>query len=172
MAILESKRLRLRRFKLSDLQNMRELESDPDIMKFTPSRIPLSVEKSEQRLRDLIRKEESWAPFGVWAVEFKENSDFAGWFMLLKTDHEAPELGFMIVKRHWGKGIATEAAICLIDFGFNNLNLTSIVATTNQDNVFSKKVLNKLSFNFLKTISVPDKVLQHDIALDVFELRK
>lgn len=172
MSLLESSRLRFRRFSSTDLQNMRELESDPDIMKFTPSRVPLSFEKSEERLKSLIEKEKSWDPFGVWAVEFKDTNEFAAWVMLLRTQFEAPELGFMVVKFHWGKGIATESAQCLIDYGFNNLSLKKIMATTNQDNFVSRKVLIKLGFNYLKTLAYHDKILGKDQFLDVFECQR
>lgn len=149
---------------------MIELESDPEVMKFTPVRGPLSPEQTEQRLKALVDKEDSYSPFGVWAVELKDTADFVGWFMLLKTGHEFPELGFMIVQRHWGHGFATEAATGLIEFGFRELKLKGIIATTNPDNFASKKVLGKLGFIFSKSISVPDKVLQRDIQLDVFEI--
>ncbi len=172
MPDIELQRLRLRRFKTSDLQSMIELESDPDVMKFTPSRVPLSPERSKERLEDLISKEFTYGELGVWAAEFKDTGDFLGWFMLLKRDLEFTELGFMIVKRHWGKGLAAEAARGLVDYGFNQLNLPGISAATTQDNFASKKVLAKVGFVFDKKISISDKVLQRDTDLDVFVFRR
>ena len=168
MAILRSKRLQLRRFKHTDLRNLTELEQDPDIMKFTPSRVPLSMESIAQRLSSLLEKEKSRAPFGVWAAELTDTNDFAGWLMLMPTQPEFPELGFMIVKRHWGKGIATEAGARLIEFGFKNLKVKGILANVDQENAASKSVLKKLGFQFSKTISVPDKILQRNIALEEY----
>lgn len=170
MNVIESERLKLRRFTLADLNHMIELESDPDIMKFTPSRVPLSHEKIEQRLKNQIENQTNNSPLGIWAVEFKQTGEFVGWCMLMERDHKYPELGFIIVKSHWKKGIATETGKLLIDYGFNTLKLEGMTATTDQNNFISKKVLKKLGFKFFKTIEVYDKVFNHLSRLDVFEL--
>jgi len=172
MSVIELERLRLRRFKLSDLQNMIELESDPDVMKFTPSRVSLSAERSKERLEDLISKEASNGNLGAWAAEFKDSGDFLGFFMLLNRELEFTELGFMIVKRHWGKGLTAEAARGLVDYAFTKLKLPGISAATTQDNLASKKVLAKVGFSFDKKISISDKILQKETDLDVFVLRR
>ena len=174
---MKSKRMRLRRFQMSDLPNMMELESDAEVMKFTSLRVPLTSEQTEQRLKTLIENEEANAPLGVWAAELvpptNESADFVGWFMLLQRDPNFPaELCFMIVRRHWGKGLTAEAAACLVDLGLNQLKLSSIVAKTDPANIASKRVLEKLGFKFSKTISNPDKVFQRDVQLAVFELSK
>lgn len=170
--MIELERLRLRRFKMSDLQSMIELESDPDVMKFTPSRVPLSHERSKERLQDLISKQATQGDLGAWAAEFKDTGDFLGFFMLLNRDLEYTELGFMIVKRHWGKGLTAEAARGLVDYAFHQLHLPGISAATTQDNFASKKVLAKLGFVYDKKISISDKVLQRDTDLDVFVLHR
>jgi len=167
---IETQRTRLRRFGLSDVENMRELESDPEVMKFTPSRVPQSLEQTKSRLQSLVEKEATYAPFGVWAVELKDTSDFVGWFMLIHTQFNFPELGFMLVRRHWGKGLATEVASALIDFGYRKLNLPGIAATTNPENSASIRVLEKLGFGITKTISTYDRIFERDIELCIFEL--
>jgi ribosomal-protein-alanine N-acetyltransferase len=169
--IIETERTRLRRFTLSDLSNMRMLESDADIMKFTPSRVPQTVEQSEKRLRSLVEKEPTYSPLGVWAVEQKSTADFVAWFMLVTTQFDFPELGFMIVKRHWGKGFASEVSASLIDYGIKELKYSGIVATTNPENSVSIRVLEKVGFTFSKTISSHDKVFKRDLELNVFEYR-
>ncbi|MBC7370556.1 MAG: GNAT family N-acetyltransferase [Bdellovibrionaceae bacterium] len=90
MEKIQTKRTILRRFRHSDLNNMILLESDPDVMRFTPSRIPQGIEKTEARLKSLLEKEAAYAPLGVWAVELKDTADFVGWFMLIKTEFEIP----------------------------------------------------------------------------------
>jgi len=151
---------------------MTQLELDAEIMKFTPSRIPQTVDQTERRLRSLVEKEASLAPLGVWAAELNGNAEFFGWFMLMKSEFEFPELGFMIVRKHWGKGLATEVARALIDFGMNGLNLNGLTAATDLDNPASIRVLEKLGFRFLKNTSKHDKIRNQDIELAVYELRK
>lgn len=172
MTKLQTKRTVLRRFKLSDLNNMIRLESDSEVMKFTPSRVPLAEEKIESRLKSLVEKETAYAPLGVWAVEQKDTTEFVGWFMLIKTEFEVPEIGFMIVKEYWGKGFATEVAQTLIDFGMKELGYPGIVAVTDHDNMASIRILEKLGFQKVSSRTNFDKVLEREVVGYIFELRK
>jgi RimJ/RimL family protein N-acetyltransferase len=164
MTSLETARLRLRRFKKSDLDNLSELESNPEIIKWTPMRVPLSREQSQTRLEGILNNEAARAPLGIWAVEEKASQDFVGWFMLIKREaHDPdPELGFMIVQRQWGKGYATEAAACLVSYAFNVLAFPKVIAVTDERNENSKQVLLKLGF----------KKVRNADQLDFFELLK
>jgi RimJ/RimL family protein N-acetyltransferase len=54
------------------------------------------------------------------------------------------EAGWAIWEQHRSKGFATEAARALIDYGFNELHLPRIVAFTEDDNLPSRRVMEKL----------------------------
>jgi RimJ/RimL family protein N-acetyltransferase len=151
MAFMESNRARLRRLRPDDFDFMRELESDPDIMKFTGIRHVQTPAKSQARLDSSIAKEKEREPIGIWVAELITNSDFVGWFMLLKTDFEFPELGFMLVKRHWNQGLATEISARLLQHAWD-LGWKKIVATATIDNAPSCRVLEKLGFIFQETL--------------------
>ena len=51
---------------------------------------------------------------------------------------------------YWGKGIATEAAIACLNYGFNQLNLNRIIAMLLPDNMGSIRVLEQVGFQFEK----------------------
>ena len=165
---IQSTRTILRRFNLSDFKNMRMLESDAEIMKFTTYRVPQTLEQTQNRLILLIEKESSFAPLGVWAVEHKENNKFIGWFMLRATDLEFPELGFMLVKEFWGHGFAIEIAKALIEYAFNDLKLAGISAATDVNNVISEHILTSLGFQFVKIISIAEKDEGSGLPLKIF----
>jgi RimJ/RimL family protein N-acetyltransferase len=149
---------------------MIQLESDIEIMKFTPFRVPQSKDKTEQRLRSQIEKQVTYAPLGIWAAEWKESKEFIGWFMLIKTTLDFPELGFMIVRKYWGQGLAPEIAGSLIEYA-KMLGVPCINAVTDPTNTASMRVLQRLGFRFLKTASKFDKVLAKEIESSIFELR-
>lgn len=142
--MIESKRTLLRSFTEDDLANLRMLDTDADIMKWTPAKVPQTVEQSKTRLARYSQMQ------GVWACELKDTHEFVGWFMLIPTDLDYPELGFMLVKKHWGKGLATEIAQAVIDYGFNKLGAKGIAARTLLDNTQSIQVLQKLKFTHVK----------------------
>jgi ribosomal-protein-alanine N-acetyltransferase len=60
-------------------------------------------------------------------------------------------LGYRLIRKHWGKGIATETAKASIEYGFNVLNLKEIVATIHCGNQASNNVVKKLGFDLIET---------------------
>lgn len=132
-------RTRLRRFTLSDFANMRVLESDYEIMRFTSARMAQTEEQSRARLDRSIQDP------AVWAGELVD-ATFVGWFMLKPQSNGDLELGFMIVPSQQGKGLTTEIARTLItEARIENPN-ARIVACTTPDNTRSMRVLEKLGF--------------------------
>jgi RimJ/RimL family protein N-acetyltransferase len=147
---METKRLRFRRFRADDLDNIQELESDPEVVKHTPMKVPLSREQSAERLKKNIENTPAREPLGIWAAETFQG-DFVGWFMLLPIDQGVPELGFMIVRRHWGKGFTTEAGKRLVKYAFEELKLPRLLAITTVENIASQAVLKKIGFHQFAT---------------------
>lgn len=169
---MKTSRLNLRRLKLSDFANMRELESNPAVMCNSPHRFPLSDEKIQERLQAMIDNEASRAPLGIWAAELADGSDFVGWLMLLKRDLPFVELGFMIVQRHWGQGYTAEACQRLIQLALAELNYPGLSAVTDAENNQSIRVLEKSGFTFVKQYPQFDKVLQKEVLLNLYELTR
>lgn len=128
------------------------LDADPDIMKFTPAKFPQTMEQSKARLERYSKTD------GVWAAELIDSKDFIGWFMLIPSDLEFPEIGFMIVKKYWGLGLACEVSNAIIDHAFQVLEHKGITARTNLDNLQSISVLKKLKFQHVRNSKNSDNV--------------
>ena len=64
----------------------------------------------------------------------------------LKIDvaDEIAELGYLIARAHWGKGLATEAASAVVGLGFREWQLQKVYASTDLRNRASWRVLEKL----------------------------
>ena len=165
---ITSARATLRRLKQDDFENIRLLETDPEVMRFTPSRIPQSEDQTRKRLESQISKEATFAPFGIWVAESKQDSAFIGWFMLIPSAESPMELGFMIVQNHWGRGLTTEICRAILDFAHAQ-GIREFTARTNLDNTRSIRVLEKLGFGFIKNILVSDKGVE--VELKVFSLK-
>ncbi len=80
------------------------------------------------------------------AVALAETMEMVGLVDLRMTSrkHRSAELGFGIRRDLWGRGLATEAAHLLVDFGFRALGLHRISAGHHPDNVASERVLHRL----------------------------
>jgi ribosomal-protein-alanine N-acetyltransferase len=86
------------------------------------------------------------------AVTLRDSGDVVGQ-VTLKTDRYIPrirqrtsELGYMLRRDHWGRGIATEAARLLLDLAFGDLGLHRVFAVVDEDNPASIRVVEKLGF--------------------------
>ena len=57
-----------------------------------------------------------------------------------------PEVKYAFLRSHWGRGLATEAVVGLLEYGGRSHALTHIIATTDPANTASHRVLRKAGF--------------------------
>lgn len=81
-----------------------------------------------------------------FSISLMGSNQTIGVISLLDVDnvHNHAELGFLIGKRFWGRGYATEASKLLLNHGFHTLQLHRVFAYHFSHNIASKKVLKKL----------------------------
>lgn len=143
--VFETPRLRIRTFGESDFENLFKLDSDPEVMRYISDGRPMTSEEVKATLQRIISKYAEWKVYGVWAAEKKDSNEFIGWFSLKPLPGTSEvEIGYRLLRNHWGQGYATEGAEALLKYGLRSLGLKKIVAITNTENMFSKKVLQKI----------------------------
>lgn len=83
-------------------------------------------------------------PYGFFAA--LEGSDFIGWFHLRPSAYDPRflELGYRLVRRAWGKGLATEGSSALVDHAFQTLACDVVDACAMPENRASIHVMRKL----------------------------
>ncbi|MCP4342668.1 MAG: GNAT family N-acetyltransferase [Desulfobulbaceae bacterium] len=146
---LETDRLLLRQWKNQDLSAFAKLTADSEVMEYFPS--TLSSEESNamaQKCKSLI-SERGW---GVWASELKESGDFIGFVGIHKPKATLPfspcvEIGWRLLREHWGNGYATEAAAEALRFSFESLGLNEVVSFTTVSNYRSRSVMEHLGLS-------------------------
>jgi [ribosomal protein S5]-alanine N-acetyltransferase len=149
MKILETDRLFLREFSNLDAQHLFDLNSDPDVIRYTGDKAFISIQEVEKFIKNYNHYQKYG--FGRWAVIQKSNSDFLGWCGLkFSPDLDEVDIGFRFHKRYWNQGFATEAANPCLKFGFQKFNLNSIVGRAMKENLSSIRVLEKIGLTFEK----------------------
>ncbi len=152
---LNTERLVLRRFTVADVDNLVGLDGDPAVMRFLTGGTPTPREVIQQTiLPAFLRSYERHAGFGIWAAIEKGSQDFLGWFSFRPPEGEGPEnveLGYRLRQAAWGKGYATEGARALIRKGFTELGVQRVYATTYQDNLASRRVMEKVGMKLVRT---------------------
>ena len=82
----------------------------------------------------------------TFAIVTKDNEKMigAGELTIRDFSNRSGEIAYIVNPDYWGKGIATDVAALLIDFGFSKLKLHRIFATCDPRNIGSSKVLAKV----------------------------
>lgn len=152
---LETKRVFLRELTLNDEENLLELDSDVEVMKYLTFGVPSRRDEIKEHLKIMTQLLITHkGHFGFWAAVEKETHEFMGWFHF-RPDKKEPlntkriELGYRLKKNFWGQGHATEISKALLEKGFKMFNLDEIFAITMKDNLASRKVMEKVGLNFI-----------------------
>jgi len=150
MYILETERLKFRQMGNNDVDHLMEIFADPVTMQYYPS--TLSRDDAMKWINWNINNYEKHGT-GLWICELKEDEDFVGQCGIIPQivdGNQEMEVGYLLVRKYWGKGLATEAAKALIDFGFNNLGLERLIATIYHKNTPSIRVAERIGMKFEK----------------------
>ena len=140
--LLETGRLVLRQFTMSDADSLADLDADPDVMRFITGGLATSRDEIKG---DVLPRFMAWyghpGGYGCWAAEEKPTGNFLGWFRFHPRQGGPPPgeivLGYRLRKSAWGQGYATEGSRALIRKGFTELGARRVVAETMAVNLAS-----------------------------------
>ena len=155
--ILETDRLILRIWELKDLDDFFEYASVEGVGEKAGWEHHKSKDKSLEILKMFIEEKK------VFAIVLKENQKVIGSIGIEELSEELDkdldnllgrELGYVLNKDYWNKGIMKEAISKVVDYCFNTLKLNFLMASYFNHNIASKKVLENLNFQFYKNIII------------------
>jgi RimJ/RimL family protein N-acetyltransferase len=148
---LTTKRLGFRYWKEDDFDLADNLWGNPEVTKLIDARGKLN----HKEVKELLFKEiETQKSFGVqyWPIFLLNTNEHIGCCGLRPYDPNKfiYEIGAHILSNHWRNGYALEATRCVIEYAFNVLNYSALFAGHNPENNASKKLLEKLRFNYIR----------------------
>lgn len=145
--VLHTQRLVLRPVKQSDAAALYVLRSDPEQMKYIPRPLMQSIADAEKMLDDIVKGAETNTLLN-WTITLKDDDACLGVFGFYRMfpEHFRAELGYMLHPSYQGKGLMKEALQSIIQFGFSELNLHTIEAVIDPENIASEKLLQSLGF--------------------------
>ncbi|PLR76245.1 GNAT family N-acetyltransferase [Bacillus sp. V3-13] len=149
LPVLETERLVLRKLTLEDLEDIHSYGSDEEVSKYVTWDTHRSLADTREFLDFVLQQYEN-KKVAPWGIEYKENKRLIGTidFVWWKPAHNSAEIGYVLAPQYWGKGIATEAAITIIQFGFTNMDLVRIQARCFVENKASARVMEKAGMSF------------------------
>lgn len=148
--LIETDRLLLREIRLEDSTDMYGLHADPEVQRYTGESPIGSMEEMEAAIRTRIHNYAKYG-YGRWATFLKADMQFVGWAGLAYLpEFDEIDLGYRLLTRYWGMGLATEASRAILRYGFEQLGIERIIAIAMQENKASIRVMEKVGMEFDK----------------------
>jgi RimJ/RimL family protein N-acetyltransferase len=150
MAGWETARLRLRLFTHDDIVALARIYGNPNVLRYLSHEAISSDHAEDAARRSVHRFLDHWDAygFGVWAIVDKASGEVAGYCGLQYVPGMAQvELLYLLDERFWHRGLATEAALAAVRYGFDELGLQRIVAVVEAANQASRRVLEKVGLS-------------------------
>ena len=147
MEILRTERLILRTLVLDDIEPLMTIWGDADVMKYCGGAGSKQREFKALQYYINMQKDVGFAPYLVLIKGTDEVIGVCG-FNPRNLEIDA-ELMYHFAKKYWGFGYASEAAKGCLNYAKDILNLKSIGASVDVNNHASKKILERLGFNYI-----------------------
>jgi RimJ/RimL family protein N-acetyltransferase len=132
-----------------------ELDSDPEVTRYLSSRASSreEVEANHARRMTAAQKVDG---LGFWIGLVDD--EFVGWWTLQPAhgpdqpnDPGVADLGYRLLRRQWGKGLASAGARELVRYGFDDVGLDRIIAQTFSVNARSRAVMERIGLTYVRT---------------------
>jgi len=143
---LESRRLILREFSMSDWPALNAYTSDPEVVKYMPFGPTTEAQTREHISECLTTAAEQPRRIYELAVVVRAENYLIGTATIALHPQEWRHASFsyLLHPHYWGYGYATEAMRTLINFGFRDLHLHRLEDTADTRNQASVRVMEKL----------------------------
>ena len=148
--VIQTDRLILRPFKQEDLKDFFEYASVEGVGEMAGWRHHESIEKTQEILNDFIKEDKTFA------IVLKENNKVIGSLGIEKYgmeqaltefyNYQGREIGYVLSKTYWNKGLMSEAVKEVINYLFNDLDLDFLTCGYYDFNIQSKRVQEKCGF--------------------------
>lgn len=147
---IQTPRLSFRSFTVDDFDAVHAYASDPAVTRYTAFG-PNTVEQTKEFLQRTVAESTDGDRANYhFAIIDKQTSRLIGSCGLMFSSPNGPQysFGYVLGKEWWGQGIASEATLALIEFGFRELRAHRLWAHVFVGNTGSERLLQKLGFRY------------------------
>ena len=147
MKNIETERLRIRKFKIDDADNMyNNWGSIKECNKYLPWKTHTNVEETKEIINEWIQQYNEEKPTRInYAIELKDRKEVIGAISAIKINYKynRVEIGYCIGKKFWNNGYATEALKAIIKYFIIECNFHLVKCGHMLENVASGRVMQK-----------------------------
>ena len=153
----------LRHMEQRDFDSLYALFNDPEVMKYYPG---LRDRAETQLWMNWVFDQYEHYGHGLFVVEHVDTGEFIGQVGIIRQDWDGRadlEVGYMLARKFWGNGYATEAARAMRDYAFAHFHPDRVVSFITPENKRSQEVAKRNGMRILKRIKHPRLDLDIDI---------
>jgi ribosomal-protein-alanine N-acetyltransferase len=143
---LDTPRTIVRSWTPADIPAYARIVADPQVMRFIADGSVHTYAQAEVVVRTMMRaeRERGWAQ---WAVDDKASGALMGFCGFGILDGKI-DFGYRFARQFWGRGLGTEVARTVLDYGVNTYGLSNTTAMAFVENTASIRILEKIGFVF------------------------
>ena len=162
--VVETERLILREFLLTDAEAFFEMDSNPEVHRYLGNKPIRTIDEAITVIKN-IRQQYIANGIGRWAAIEKLSGEFIGWSGLkfiteVENNHiNFYDVGYRLAPNYWGKGYATESGKAALQYGFEQMDLKEIIGTANVENTKSRRALEKCGLKFIEKFSYKEEII-------------
>ncbi len=141
---LETEHLYLKKIVDEYAEDMFEYAKDPLVTKYLTWSSHSSLKETQRHIK-LLQKKYKTGFYNDWGIVDKETGKMIGTCGFTSFDEQKnmAEIGYVLSKEYWGRGLAAEAAKRVMQFGKEVFGLTSFCAKCIEGNNASIAVMKK-----------------------------
>ena len=146
---IEGERVTLRQLVDTDAPELEELASNDNIYRYEPGCLfERQYDDMHEMLRDLYGEHFLAKESLILGIELNGEDNICGLveFYDYREDLHAVSVGYRLLERYWGRGIATDTLRLVVDYLVNETDIDTIAAQTMSENTASAHVLEKVGF--------------------------
>ena len=145
--VLQTRDLTLRPSNASDAEGMFAILSDPESMKYWCKQ-PIEDLDTAVSVLDKDLDSDAEGNSLCWSITLKGHDKMIGKCILFQFNHPSrrAEIGYILNRDYWRRGLMYQALEAVIDFAFDTLNLHRIEADVDTENAGSLGILQKMGF--------------------------
>jgi ribosomal-protein-alanine N-acetyltransferase len=155
--MIETGRLVLRELTPGDAEALFRVYHEPGVLRYFVHGPPESVEVERGKIERHLAGHWGRHGFGLWATCWRETGEVIGRCGLLAQEVEGVgevEVAYLLSPRFWGRGLGSEAARAVRDYGFGVLGRERLVSLIHRENEASKRVARAVGMGVEKVVTM------------------
>lgn len=163
--IIETERLKLRKFNENDYRNAyKNWTSRDNVSRYMPWKTHKNEIETKKIIDEWIRCYKN-NDYYNWVIELKETKEVIGNISIPRKNDDifCCEVGYCLSDDYWNNGIMTEALKAVINYMFNEINYNRIECTHKIMNLSSGKVMKKSGMRYEGTLREKSKTNTNEL---------